>query len=61
MKPWMGVLVTAADTYVTRIVFYETPFILNLTLTFNGDTVQIDREMNVGGGPKPAAVTGKIE
>jgi hypothetical protein len=52
---------TTVDTYITRIVFYETPFILNLTLKFNGDTVQVDREMNVGGGPKPAAVTGKIE
>jgi CubicO group peptidase (beta-lactamase class C family) len=52
---------TTVDTYVTKVVFYETPFILNLTLKFNGDTVQIDREMNVGGGPKPAAVTGKIE
>ena len=52
---------TTVDTYVTKIVFYETPFVLNLTLKFNGDTVQIDREMNVGGGPKPAAVTGKIE
>ena len=52
---------TTVDTYVTKIVFYETPFILNLTLKFSGDTVQIDREMNVGGGPKPAAVTGKIE
>jgi CubicO group peptidase (beta-lactamase class C family) len=52
---------TTVDTYITKIVFYETPFILNLTLKFNGDTVQVDREMNVGGGPKPAAVTGKIE
>ena len=47
--------------FVSRITFYETPFILNLTLKFTGDTVQIDREMNVGGGPKPAAVAGKIE
>jgi hypothetical protein len=52
---------TTVDTYVTRVVFYETPFILNMTLKFNGDTVSIDREMNVGGGPKPAAVTGKVE
>ena len=43
------------------MVFHETPFILNLTLKFNGDTVQVDREMNVGGGQKPAPVTGKIE
>ena len=52
---------TTVDTFVAKVVFYETPFILNLTLKFNGDTVQVDREMNVGGGPKPAAVTGKIE
>jgi CubicO group peptidase (beta-lactamase class C family) len=51
---------TTVDTYVARVAFYETPFILTLTLKFNGDTVQIDREMNVGGGPKPAVVTGKI-
>ena len=52
---------TTVDTFVSRITFYETPFILNLTLKFSGDTVQVDREMNVGGGPKPASVTGKIE
>lgn len=51
---------TTVDTYIARVAFYETPFLLTLTLKFNGDTVQIDREMNVGGGPKPAAVTGKI-
>ena len=52
---------TTVDTFVAKVVFYETPFVLNLTLKFNGDTVKVDREMNVGGGPKPAAVTGKIE
>jgi hypothetical protein len=48
------------DTYTARLTFYETPFLLTLTLKFNGDTVQIDREMNVGGGTKPAPVTGKV-
>ena len=52
---------TAVDTYVARIAFYETPFVLTLSLKFNGQTVQIDREMNVGGGPKPAAVVAKVE
>ena len=52
---------STVDTFVAKVVFYETPFVLNLTLKFNGDTVNVDREMNVGGGPKPAAVTGKIE
>jgi CubicO group peptidase (beta-lactamase class C family) len=52
---------TTVDTFVAKVAFYETPFVLNLTLKFNGDTVNVDREMNVGGGPKPAAVTGKIE
>ncbi len=52
---------TTVDTFVAKVVFHETPFILNLTLKFNGDTVTVDREMNVGGGQKPAAVTGKIE
>jgi CubicO group peptidase (beta-lactamase class C family) len=52
---------TTVDTFVAKVVFYETPFILNLTLTSSGDTVAIDREMNVGGGTRPAAVTGKIE
>ena len=41
-------------------ILNETPFLLTLTLKFNGDTVQIDREMNVGGGAKPAPVTGKV-
>jgi CubicO group peptidase (beta-lactamase class C family) len=52
---------TTVDTFVAKVALHETPFILNLTLKFNGDTVTIDREMNVGGGQKPAAVIGKIE
>ena len=48
------------DTYTSRLVFYETPFLLTLTLKFNGDTVSIDRDMNVGGAPKPTPVTGKV-
>jgi CubicO group peptidase (beta-lactamase class C family) len=51
---------TTVDTYTARLVFYETPFLLTLTLKFNGDTVSIDREMNVGGAPKPTPVTGKV-
>jgi hypothetical protein len=52
---------STVDTFLAKVVFSETPFILNLSLKFSGDTVQIDREMNVGGGPKPAAIAGKIE
>jgi beta-lactamase family protein len=51
---------TTVDTYTARLAFYETPFLLTLTLKFNGDTVSIDREMNVGGAPKPTPVTGKV-
>ena len=40
---------TAEDTYAARVVLYETPFILNLTLRFAGDELFYDSKMNVRG------------
>jgi CubicO group peptidase (beta-lactamase class C family) len=42
---------TADDTYTARICFCETPHILTLRLTFSGDEVVLDAEMNVDFGP----------
>ena len=41
---------TADDTYKARICFYETPFIVTLTLKFAGDQLYLDSEANVGFG-----------
>jgi hypothetical protein len=38
---------TSSDTYTARIAFYETPFVLTLTLRFRGDEVSYDSEYNV--------------
>ena len=53
---------TGDDTYTARICFYETPFILTLTLKFDGDELLLDSESNVGFGPtRPPQLVGKAE
>ena len=42
---WVG-----EDTYKARICFYETPFLLTLTLKFEGEKLLVDAESNVGFG-----------
>lgn len=42
---------TAEDTYTAKVCFYETPFVLTLTLKFSDAALQFDSEMNVGFGP----------
>ncbi len=40
----------ADHTYKAKICFYETPFIVTLTLKFNGDQLVLDSELNVSFG-----------
>lgn len=42
---------TDADTFAAKLCFYETPFIVSLTLDFQGDEVRLVSETNVGFGP----------
>lgn len=53
---------TADDTYTIQLAQYRSPFIATLRLKFNGDTVTLEREMNVSFGPqKPVSLTGKLQ
>jgi CubicO group peptidase (beta-lactamase class C family) len=40
---------TAEDTYTARVVLYETPFVMTLTLRFAGDELFYDSAVNVRG------------
>jgi hypothetical protein len=53
---------TAGDTYTARACFYETPFIVTVTLKFAGDELHCTSESNVGFGPtKEPTLVGKAE
>jgi hypothetical protein len=53
---------TADGTYQAKICFYETPFIVSMTLKFEGDQLVLDAESNVGfGRTKMPQVVGKAE
>jgi hypothetical protein len=41
---------TADDTYTAKICFYETPFILTLSLKYHGDELLFDSQSHVGFG-----------
>lgn len=48
------------DTLVTKLVFYETPFAITLTLRFSTDELSIDADWNLGFGPtKQPRFTGR--
>lgn len=50
------------DTFRAKICFYETPFILTMSLKFDGDDVTVESESNVGFGPtKQPRLVGKAE
>ena len=50
------------DTFKAKVCFYETPFILTVTLKFAGDQLLFDSESNVGfGSTKQAQLVGKPE
>ncbi len=53
---------TAADTFVAKICFYETPFLNTISLKFSDGQVEFDSQSNVGFGPtKQPRLTGKSE
>ena len=53
---------TAADTFMAKLCFYETPFILTIRLKFSGQELQCSAEANVGFGPtKESQLVGKEE
>ncbi len=51
---------TGPDTFTAKICFYETPFIITLTLKFDGDRLLLDSRSNVGfGATKMPQLVGK--
>ncbi len=53
---------TADDTFTLKLCLVETPFIVTMKLRFDGDTVSLDSEYNVGfGDPKRPTLTGRAE
>ena len=53
---------SADDTYSAKICLVETPFLMNVSLKFDGDTVSLDSKSNVGfGATKPPTLVGKVE
>ena len=53
---------SADDTCVLKLCAYETPFHTTLTLTFNGDQITLDSEVNVAFGPtKRPQLIGRAE
>jgi CubicO group peptidase (beta-lactamase class C family) len=53
---------TATDTYMAKLCFYETPFVVTIRLTFSGDELQYNAESNVGfGSTKESSLVGKAK
>jgi len=51
---------TGDDTFKAKICFYQTPFIISVTLKFEGDQLLLDSQSNVSFGPtKHPRLTGK--
>jgi CubicO group peptidase (beta-lactamase class C family) len=51
---------TGPDTFTAKICFYETPFIITMTLKFDGDRLLLDPRSNVGfGATKMPQLVGK--
>ena len=46
------------DTYVTKVCFYETPYVQTLTWRFSGDRLSLDIAQNVAFGPKEWKIEG---
>ena len=52
---------TADDTFKARICFYETPFIVTLSLKFKGDELLVDSQLNLGfGSTNVPQLVGKV-
>ena len=53
---------TEDNTFTAKLCFYETPFIITVTLKFSGNELQYSSEANVGFGPtKDPPLVGKVE
>jgi hypothetical protein len=53
---------TADESFTAKLCFYETPFVVTVTLKFAGDEVRFNSETNVGfGATKEAQLVGKAE
>jgi hypothetical protein len=66
--PALGQLVATSgawagdDTFAATLAYYETPFKLNVRLTFAGDTVTYEREAHVAfGDTKRPTLTGRAQ
>jgi len=52
----------AEDVFTAKVCFYETPFVMTLTMRFNGDAVEVDQETNVGfGSTRRPPLVGRAE
>jgi CubicO group peptidase (beta-lactamase class C family) len=53
---------TADDTYTAKICFYETPYVLTISLHFFQDKLHFDPTWNAGFGPtKPGQLVGELK
>jgi CubicO group peptidase (beta-lactamase class C family) len=53
---------TENDTFIAKLCFYETPFVITVTLSFSGKELRYNAEANVGFGPtKETELVGKTE
>ena len=48
---------TGDDTFTAKLCFYETPFIITLSLKFSGDELRVVTESKVG-SPKQTPLVG---
>ena len=52
----------AEDVFTAKFCFNETPFVMTLTMRFNGDAVEVDQETNVGfGSTRRPQLVGRAE
>ena len=50
------------DVFTAKVCFNETPFVMTLTMRFNGDAVEFDQETNVGfGSTRRPQLVGRAE
>jgi hypothetical protein len=52
----------AEDVFTAKVCFNETPFVVTLTMRFDGDAVEFDQETNVGfGSARRPKLVGRAE
>ena len=53
---------SADNTYIAKICFFETPYVLTIKLDFSNDKLRLDSEWNVAFGPtKPGQLVGELK